>query len=173
VVAAPAFGCGSKLSEPNAPPPGATLKGVPALGPGASAVRGESAEPHWAGADRWTEPEIAVDALGRIGTASLPALVELLHDRDERLRIASARAIAVMGPEAKTAVPDLTAALSDPSADVRKNVMRALGQMGPAAAPAIDGLIKETRRDESPLDQDINRNRGKGPALSPALPAAP
>jgi hypothetical protein len=162
VVAQSAAGCGGKLSEPSAPPPGASMKSVPAIGAAMPLGHGDSAEPHWVGADRWTEPETAVDSLGRIGPASLPALVELLHGQDEHLRIAAARAIAVMGPEAKPAVPDLTAALSDASAAVRKNVIRALGQMGPAAEPAIDALVKEARRVESPLDQQIDRDRLEG-----------
>ncbi len=133
------------MSEPDAPPPGASTKSIPTMGPGVKRMEHAPSEPHWAGDHRWSESATAVDSLGRIGVASLPALVELLHGQEEPLRIASARAIALMGPTAESAVPDLVAAISDPSAVVRKNVVRALGQMGPAAEPAIGALVKEAR----------------------------
>jgi HEAT repeats len=142
-------GCESSPSEPNAPPLGAQRttanpQAIPAKASPAPAR--PPLHPSWAGTQTWTERETAVDALRRIGPTALPALVELLHGSDRNLREMAARAIALMGPAAKSAIPDLEARLSDLDPEVRKNVIRALGQMGPDAESAIPALVQEIHR---------------------------
>ena len=92
-----------------------------------------------------TIEETTVDALARIGTPSVPALVAMLCDPDVELRKSAARALAKMGSEATPAVPDLIAALSDQDPEVRKFATRALGEIGPPAGDAIPALIEELR----------------------------
>jgi|GEM_PF-3052192 len=89
----------------------------------------------------WTIGETSFDALSRIGAPAVPALVDILHDRDHERRSHAARALARIGPAARDAVPDLIAALDEPDLKVRKNIIRALGQIGPAAADAVPALV--------------------------------
>jgi hypothetical protein len=152
-------GCGDKYREPDAPPPGAEARIPPRTASAATAASALTPEihPRWIGTRHWTERETAIDALRRIGPQALPNLVELLHGPDPIERELSARAIALMGPEAKAAVPDLVAALSDSDPDVRKNVMRAIGQMGPDAASAIPVLVQEVHRPSLPKVETPNK----------------
>ena len=94
----------------------------------------------------WTTEATVVDALGRIGKAAVPALVDLLHDGDRRLRDHAAQALARMGADAKQAVPDLLSALREEKDEgVRKRIIRALGQIGPAASAAVPALVEELK----------------------------
>lgn len=96
---------------------------------------------------QWTIEETTVDALGRIGQPAVPALVNLLHDRDAGLREEAARTLARIGPVAQEAIPELIAALeSESSEPVRRQIIRALGQMGPAAGVATPILIEELKK---------------------------
>jgi hypothetical protein len=154
-----ASGCSTSSTEPDEPPAGVVIHS-----PFQSAVvlRTEARDeaPQWAGTRRWTERETAVDAIGRIGgREALSSLVDLLHGTDDKLSIGAARALAMLGPEAKLAVPDLVGELANPNADVRKNVMRALGQIGGDASAAIKPLMNEITRPESDSDVQIERDR--------------
>lgn len=92
--------------------------------------------------DRWTLPETAADALGRIGRPAVAGLREKLRHPAADVRLRAARVLARIGPEAAEAVPELIGLLDDPDADVRRWAARALGQIGPAAEPAVPGLIE-------------------------------
>jgi len=94
-----------------------------------------------------TVGEAAADALARIGTQAVPALVEALHDRKPRVRELAAMALARMGPEAETSVPELIVALQDPDIEVQRSAARALGQIGPHAGEAIPALLDTIRRE--------------------------
>lgn len=89
--------------------------------------------------------DLAVDALARIGPASISALVDALHHANPQTRQGAAKALARMGPGAKPAIPDLIATLDDEDEDVRKQAIRALGQIGPDAADAIPALVGELK----------------------------
>ena len=97
-----------------------------------------------------TVGEAAADALARIGTQAVPALVEALHDPKPRVRELAALALARMGPEAETSVPELIMALQDSDLEVQRSAARALGQIGPEANQAIPALL-ETIRHEADL----------------------
>jgi HEAT repeat protein len=90
-----------------------------------------------------TEQETAAMALGRIGQAAVPSLVQTLRHRDPEVRKQAALVIARIGPEAYDAVPELTDLLGDPDEDVRKSAARALGQIGPKAAEAVPALMRQ------------------------------
>jgi HEAT repeat protein len=98
----------------------------------------------------WTVKETASDALGRIGEAAVPSLIQALSHPDPEVREQAARSLAVIGPKSVAAVPELIRLLDDESEPVRRQAARALGQVGPAAKAAIPALIRQLERKEPP-----------------------
>jgi HEAT repeat protein len=98
----------------------------------------------------WTVKETSSDALGRIGEAAVPSLIQALSHPDPDVREQAARALALIGPKSAPAVPDLIRLLDDVSDQVRRQAARALGQIGPAAKAANPALIKQLERAEPP-----------------------
>jgi HEAT repeat protein len=94
-----------------------------------------------------TVGEAAADALARIGTQAVPALIEALHDPKPRVRELAALALARMGPEAESSVPELIVALQDTDLEVQRSAARALGQIGPEANQAIPALLDSIRHE--------------------------
>lgn len=92
--------------------------------------------------ENWTEQEAAAEALGRIGPAALPQLVELLRSPQAEVRLIAAQVIARMGSDAREAVPALIPLLNDPDERVRKAATRTLGRIGPEAAAAVPELLQ-------------------------------
>lgn len=90
----------------------------------------------------WTEQEAAADALGRIGAAAVPELVQALSSPDAAVREKAVGVLGRMGAEAAPAVPSLTRLLDDPDPVVRKAAARTLGRIGPAAKDAVPGLMR-------------------------------
>ena len=90
----------------------------------------------------WTEQEAAAEALGRIGAAAVPALVESLQNPDAAVRLKAIEVLGRMGDDAKDAVPQLVRLLDDPDLNVRKAAARTLGRIGPAAQQAVPALMK-------------------------------
>jgi hypothetical protein len=88
---------------------------------------------------------LALRDRGKASLPELPALITGLKDSEVSVRMMSANAIAVLGPEAAPAVPALIAAGSVPGEHphVLRSVAAALGNIGkPAATPALP-LLKE------------------------------
>jgi len=106
----------------------------------------ESLRPYY----EWTDSEAAADALGRMGPAAVPKLVEALQDPNPQVRMLAARVLARIGPNAVIAVPTLQHLLEDPDGEVRRAATRALGQIGPAAAAAIPDLIRLLEEPDPP-----------------------
>jgi HEAT repeat protein len=98
----------------------------------------------------WTEQEAAAEALGRIGAAAVPALVESLQNPDAAVRLKAIEVLGRMGADAKDAVPHLIRLLDDPDLNVRKAAARTLGRIGPAAQQAVPSLMK-TLLEPAPL----------------------
>ncbi|MGE3808995.1 MAG: HEAT repeat domain-containing protein [Gemmataceae bacterium] len=84
----------------------------------------------------------AVQALGRIGVAGLPALIDALQHPLKQVRREAVWAIKRLGPHGERAVPALIDALEDSDSRVRMGAAHALGSMGPLAATAVPALIK-------------------------------
>src|SRR5690349_4573148 len=62
----------------------------------------------------WTEQEAAAEALGRIGAAAVPALVETLRSPEAAVRLKGVEVLGRMGADAREAVPHLVRLLDDP-----------------------------------------------------------
>jgi HEAT repeat protein len=92
--------------------------------------------------DQWTEQDAATDALGRIGAAAVPALVNELRHPDPQVRLKATEVLGRMGEEAQAAVPELVRLLDDPDHEVRKAAARTLGRIGPAAQVAVPALMR-------------------------------
>ncbi|MFL5339069.1 MAG: HEAT repeat domain-containing protein, partial [Gemmataceae bacterium] len=99
------------------------------------------------------EPEVkapAAQALAQIGPAAIPALRRELGDEDSRVRPWAAIALGLMGPDGAKAVPDLLEVLKDKDAVLKVNAMRALGAIGPQARAAIPALT-DLGKEKNPL----------------------
>src|SRR5262245_8653920 len=92
--------------------------------------------------EQWTEQDAATDALGRIGPAAVPALVETLRSPAPAAREKALEVLARMGSDAEPAVPDLIRLLDDPDPNVRKSAARTLGRIGPTAQAAVPALMR-------------------------------
>lgn len=80
------------------------------------------------------EREAAAAALGRVGPAAMPGLIERLDAADEELRQVAANVLGVIGD--RRALPALTARLADADPNVRTAAADALGRIGGAEATA-------------------------------------
>ena len=110
---------------------------------------------YWASQAREASPESrrwAADALGTIGLAdkaAIPALIELLGDKDHDVRsqaLYAMRHMRPMGSVAKEAVPVLTELLRAGDLDARSDAALVLETIGPVAKTSIPALT-ELRRD--------------------------
>lgn len=85
----------------------------------------------------------ARDALKGIGTAAIPAVKELLKDKDKELREQGCQ---ILGAFGKEGVPALVDALGDKEPQVKREAIDQLGRIGAearAALPALKKLAKE------------------------------
>lgn len=85
--------------------------------------------------------EEAARALGRIGSAPLPAVIEGLGNSNRHVRREAVRFLRQSGSEAGRAVPELAQALRDSDFKVRMGAALALGLLGPEALPAVPDLV--------------------------------
>jgi HEAT repeat protein len=90
----------------------------------------------------------ASEALGKIGKPAVPLLIEILEDTKSEGWVCAARAISMIGPDAKAAVPALTRGLNLG----RRDPMQlwgaiALGNIGPDAKAAVPALIEVINHD--------------------------
>ena len=87
-------------------------------------------------------------ALGRIGRAAIPSLMESLKHPDERVRAQAARALGGMRPPAKECAPALIAATKDPHWAVRTRAVEALGNVWPSS-PEVIAALAAALKDEN------------------------
>ncbi|MCI0455869.1 MAG: HEAT repeat domain-containing protein [Gemmataceae bacterium] len=133
-----------------------TLGGVTAKA--AQGDKKDSGIPDGLKALRHTDPNVRYKAadllvrLGSVGKFAIPALRELLNDKDARVRVKAAEALwHVERPPARTLLPVLTASLKDKDPGVRINALVVLGDMGSGAKSAVP-LIGQALRDK---EQDV------------------
>ena len=91
----------------------------------------------------------AVNALGFVGPEAIPALARLLKDEDTKVRVAAARVVGYVSPKAKTAIPILIELLEDDDLEVRRAAADALGAIGPDAKAAVPALTEFCKGEDS------------------------
>lgn len=84
----------------------------------------------------------AVEALNKIGSKAIPAVLPQLKSELVLVRREAAAFLERFAKDAKDALPQLVAALSDSDAFVRKSAAAALGALGADALPVLPDLIK-------------------------------
>ncbi len=94
-------------------------------------------------------PPSAALALGRIGPASVPPLIETLRDEKASVRTGAAIALGFIGPAAKSAVPALASLLRDKDLEVRQASALSLANIAPQTNELLPMLIELTH------DEDI------------------
>ena len=89
---------------------------------------------------RWSVQDFARESLSKIGSAAVPAVLELLKDPDRNQRSSAVWILSMMGSEAKAAVPVLVETLQDKDLRLREDVAVCLGEIGPQAESAVPAL---------------------------------
>jgi HEAT repeat protein len=111
-----------------------------------------------------------LEVLGPRGVAAVPALCDLLEDKDSYVRRAAARSLYI-GPGAKAAVPALTRALRDAHRGTREMAALALGRIGPEAAPAVPALMELLKDEDANVQCRAAQGLGGiGPKARAAIP---
>ena len=82
----------------------------------------------------------AVDALAKLGPASLQFLLKALQDKDPGVRETAVESLGALGPNAAASVPALIALLRD-TKQIQSSVIKTLRKIGPDAAAAIPELL--------------------------------
>lgn len=85
-------------------------------------------------------PPSSAFALGQIQEPAIPALKEVLRDRQPGARMAAVLAFNFMGKNARGAVPDLAALLRDPEAEIRNVTAITLAGAGADKTLVLAGL---------------------------------
>lgn len=133
------------IGAPAVPPLIESLRG---RGDAVSMLRTRMAEQHRRHGSLETalRPDDAAYALSAVGSAAVPALLDLLEGGDGWARLNSAFALGEMDRQALAAVPALIDALEDPSHLVVRTVTDALGAIGaPEAAAPLGALFRLER----------------------------
>ena len=84
-------------------------------------------------------------ALGRLGDAAVPGLVEVVRSGSPAAREAAGAALGRIGRSSRAVPEPLLALLDDPTEDVRDAAARAIGTMGASAIPALVALLDDLR----------------------------
>jgi HEAT repeat protein len=87
------------------------------------------------------ETPVAALALGQIGAAAVPALIETLASSNPRVRTSAALALGYVGPQASGATPQLVDLLSDSDGDVRRAATLSLGTIDPGRKELVSALL--------------------------------
>jgi HEAT repeat protein len=86
------------------------------------------------------DPQVAsfsAVALGSVGRASVPGLIEALEDPQARIRSLACYGLGLMGPEAAAAVPGLSERFLDGEMQIAEQAAWALARIGEAAVPEL------------------------------------
>ena len=105
----------------------------------------------------------ATAALARIGPKAVPALAAALAGDDELARAAALTALDRIGPGAKGAIEPLAAALKSKSTELRIRAAVVLGKLGADAKPALPALFDAAR---TPRTADLVSGQGRAGAAA-------
>lgn len=92
-------------------------------------------------------------ALGQAAKSAVPALINLLDDKDEDIRKTAAHSLGSIGAEAQDAIPSLIKHLSDPNQDVRVSSAEALSNIPSKSAQEVPALVKVLN--QPPTEPDV------------------
>ena len=99
----------------------------------------------------------------------MPAVKELLNDKDAVVRAVAAYAVGKLG-EPKTAVAALTPMLQNSRPEARAAAAQCLGGLGPDAIPAVPSLVELLKDKDWRIRRSAAETLGKlGPVAIPAL----
>jgi HEAT repeat protein len=114
----------------------------------------------------------AAQALGHIGAAAVPELVNVLEKGNAKRVVMAARAVAQVGPAAKAAQPALVKHLKDAKEPLEEAIfVDALVALGPAAKDAVPMLVTLAKAQKDPARIHVLVGLGKiGPAAKEAVP---
>jgi HEAT repeat protein len=119
---------------------------------------------------------VAARALCKMGAAAgpaVPAMAELLTEKDGRQRYQIEVALGNLGPDARKAVPALIERLEDVEKDGRSPhpVLETLGKIGPKAKAAVPALIELLKTAKEFYINDAMDTLGRiGPGAEEAVP---
>ena len=114
----------------------------------------------------------ALKALGRMGEAAVPFLVELLKDDDSGVREVAAVELGKLGAKAKSSVPFLIETLKDKDSIVRGAAAKALGKLGREGKASVPALIDALNdKDWSARWKAASALGDIGPEAKAAVPA--
>lgn len=133
---------------------------VPAL---IEALKDESAPIRKRAAITLRESGIVEDA-----KPAIPALLELLHDKDYNTRYEVIRTLNIIGPE-KQGVKAVTQLLREKEFNIRSQAYSFLQSLGPDAKEAVPALVAKLRTEEDGVSP-IDTLRTIGPAAKDAIP---
>src|SRR5439155_632848 len=111
-------------------------------------------------------------ALGQVGPAAVPSLVEALRNGDPRTRPGAAAALGAVGPQAAAAVPALVEALRDGEPGVRLEAADALTRIGQETATAVPVLLAVLPKEWRAVDALGRAGAAAVPPLLERLTAA-
>lgn len=113
----------------------------------------------------------AADAIVKIGSPAVPALIEALKNENKQVRWRAASALGAIGAEASAAVPALITTLQDEEEYIRRIGAYALGKIGPQASAAVPELLDALQDSDRNISLVAAYALGKiGPQASAAVP---
>ncbi|MGA2617282.1 MAG: HEAT repeat domain-containing protein [Thermoguttaceae bacterium] len=116
--------------------------------------------------------EYILPRIGAEAKITVPALAELLKDKELGSRTTAVQALGDIGPEARAAVPAIAELLREEDAPIRWLAASALGQIGPAAKTAVFPLTVSLKDDNERVRSKAAGALGKiGPEAKVAVPA--
>src|SRR5438128_5082049 len=99
--------------------------------------------------------------LGKIGKAAVAPVTELLSHPDTDIRFYGLWALGNIGPEARAATAKVLRGLGDKDANIRRKAAYALGRIGPDPKDVVRPLIKAFTDDDADVRQEAGDAVGR------------
>ena len=149
----------------------AAVQALGALGDGASgAVPALIAAVKSGDTGLQTEAELALGRIGADPEETVPTLVDALQNSDEpAVRYHAARALGLLGEQARAATPELRGAMNEGDAGLRYQAALALWSIDPAAAIDSSDLDESKEQTEKEVEQLLAAFKGEDPSAGATL----